>query len=241
MTARMLEVMLRRNIAGFCFALALWTCTLAAQTGAAPAAPGIWKVAPPPPASWKRDRLADLTARRHAAMDRIGDHGVLILNAAEPRNYANDVDWPFRQENDFFYLTGLTQPGATLVLVPGGGKIREMIFLPKPDPFRETWTGHMTTMAEAREISGIQDVFDQGEFNSLLFTLIPRARAALSVSGDPAGHGGRAGRGGAGPRGGDDTAPAAGGMHWRNEFQKPMAYADKQELELYMILPVRHK
>src|SRR6266496_2144895 len=95
---------------------------------------GIFNVAPPPPASWHRDRAADLSARRKALMDRIGPNGILILFAAEPRNYANDVDWPYRQENDFFYLTGLTQPGATLVLAPGTGKMREMVFVPRPVP-----------------------------------------------------------------------------------------------------------
>ena len=121
---------------------------------------GIWKVAPPPPASWQNGRLADLAARRKAVMDRIGSHAILILYAAEPRNYANDVDWPFRQENNFFYLTGLTQPGATLVLAPGAAKLREMVFIPRPVPSQETWTGHMITAAEATATSGIADVFE---------------------------------------------------------------------------------
>ena len=129
----------------------------ALATGVFAADTGIWKVAPPPPVSWQRDRVADLSARRKALMEQIGEHAVLVLYAAEPRNYANDVDWPFRQENDFFYLTGLTQPGATLVLAPGAGKMREMVFIPRPVPAQETWTGHMITAAEARETSGIQD------------------------------------------------------------------------------------
>src|SRR5262245_52858212 len=83
---------------------------------------GVWKVAPAAPASWQRDRISDLTARRRAVMDQVGERGIVILHAAEPRNYANDVEWPFRQENNFFYLTGLTQPGATLVLASGAGK-----------------------------------------------------------------------------------------------------------------------
>src|SRR5450631_3858149 len=118
-------------------------CSFSLAITAFAADSGIWKVAPPPPASWQRDRVADLSARRRALMDQLGDHAVLILYAAEARNYANDVDWPFRQENDFFYLTGLTQPGATLVLAPGAGKMREMVFIPRPNPARETWTGHM--------------------------------------------------------------------------------------------------
>src|SRR5689334_18211826 len=101
-------------------------CPLTFVITAFAADPGIWKIAPTPPASWQRDRVADLSARRKALMDQIGDRAILILYAAEPRNYANDVDWPYRQENDFFYLTGLTQPGATLVLAPGADKMREV-------------------------------------------------------------------------------------------------------------------
>lgn len=188
---------------------------------------GLWKVAPPPPASWQSDRVADLSARRRAVMDRLGAHGVLILYAAEPRNYANDVDWPFRQENNFFYLTGLTQPGATLVLVPGAEKLKELVFLPRPVPSRETWTGHMITAAEARETSGIQNVFDAGQFNPLVSALIPRVRGALSAGGPSAGRGSRGGRGGA------PESP------WGEEFSQITGYANSGDLQLYMMLPAR--
>jgi Xaa-Pro aminopeptidase len=224
--------MARRYFNAFICALAICVGAVIPRVAAADA--GRWKVAPPPPASWQRDRLADLSARRKAVMDQIGDHGVLILYAAEPRNYANDVDWPFRQENDFFYLTGLTQEGATLVLAPAAGKIREMVFLPKPDPSRETWTGHMLTPQEAREISGIQDIFDTGQLNTFLSTVIPRSRAVLFAPGNPAAGGGHGGHGAT-----DAAAPAGGGVNWSVEFQKPIEYAGKQELQLYMILPPR--
>jgi len=236
--------MTRRSVACYvCFTVVV-AGLLVLRAPAADA--GAWKVAPPPPVSWQRDRAMDLAARRKAVMDQVGERGVVILYAAEPRNYANDVDWPFRQENDFFYLTGLTQPGATLVLAPGAGKIREMVFLPKADSAQETWTGHMISPAEARQISGIPEVFDAAQLNSFLTALIPRARAALSAPGNPAsdgGHGGRGGRGGA-PAGpgtgpGGDTAQPSGEVNWSTEFEKPIEFARKQELQLYMILPAR--
>jgi Xaa-Pro aminopeptidase len=212
------------------FSKLLCSLTLAACACAADTA--VWKIAPPPPASWQRDRLADLAARRKAVMEQIGDHAVLILYAAEPRNYANDVDWPFRQENDFFYLTGLTQPGATLVLAPGAEKIREMVFLPRSNAAQETWTGHMITAAEARETSGVEDVFESGQFNGFFGALIPRSRAIL------AGAQGRGGRGG-GVLSGPDAAPPANTPDWATAFAKPIEYAGRQELQLYMILPAR--
>ena len=211
-------------------------CSLVLATGAFAVDTDIWKVAPPPPASWQRDRVADLSARRKALMDQIGDHAVLVLYAAEPRNYANDVDWPFRQENDFFYLTGLTQPGATLVLAPGAGRMREMVFIPRPVPAQETWTGHMIAAAEARETSGIQDVFEAGQFNAFFSTLVPRSRPVLgSMEGAGRGRGGvRSGPGGAG-----NATPPANTPDWASEFARPIANAVRQELQLYMVLPAR--
>jgi Xaa-Pro aminopeptidase len=208
------------------FALTLAVAAFAADTG-------IWKVAPPPPASWQNGRVADLTARRKAVLDQIGDHAMLILYAAEARNYANDIDWPYRQENDFFYLTGLTQPDATLVLIPAAGKMREIVFIPRANPARETWNGHMLTPAEVREISGIEDVYDSSQLNTFLTALVPRARSILT-SAEPAG-----GRGGRGGRGGADTAPAVDVPVWTKEFAKPIEYAAQQELQLYMVLPAR--
>src|ERR1035437_1586385 len=82
----------------------------------------VWKMAGPPPESWQRDRVPDLASRRKAVMGQLGDKGILILYAAEPRNYAGDVDWPYRQENDFYYLTAIPQTGGALVLIPGASK-----------------------------------------------------------------------------------------------------------------------
>src|SRR5262249_15483772 len=119
----------------------------------------LWKLAPPAPASVERDRVSDLTARRKAVMQQVGDKGILILYSAEPRNYAADVDWPYRQENNFFYLTGINQPGSTLVLIPGGNP-REILFMPPSNPSQEVWTGHILTPPEGRKITGIVDVWD---------------------------------------------------------------------------------
>jgi Xaa-Pro aminopeptidase len=165
-------------------AAVLFAAALAPQ---APAA-DIWKVAPPPPASWKADRLSDLAARRKAVAQQIGEKAILILYAAEPRNYAGDVDWPYRQENDFFYLTGISQEGGALVMMPGAGSIHEILFMPPSNPAQESWTGHILTAAEAREISGIETIWDARQLGSFLATLLPQARTAFA---EPAPGGGR--------------------------------------------------
>lgn len=145
-----------------------------------------WKVAPAPPVSWQRDRLADLAAHRKALLEQIGEKGIAILWAAEPRNYAADVDWPYRQENNFYYLTGLPQEGSALVLVPGA-KVKEILFVPPSIPAQEAWTGHILTHAEVREISGIQEIHDARQLNAFLRTLLPQAEPILTDKPAPAG------------------------------------------------------
>ena len=189
-----------------------------------------WKIAGPPPESEQRDRVLELSNRRKALMDELGPKAILILYAAEPRNYANDVDWPYRQENDFFYLTGITQEGSMLVLIPGAEKVREILFMPPSNPSQENWTGHILTPAEGTKISGIEQVWDARTFNSFLTTLIPQAKDALAA---PAG-----GRGGRGGRGGGQAPPAIPedvSREFTKEFAKTIAALSSGTAQLYML------
>jgi len=163
----------------------------------------IWKVAPPPPASWKQDRVADLQAHRKAVAEQIGPKSILILYAAEPRNYAGDVDWPYRQENDFYYLTGIPQEGCALVMIPGASKYREILFMPPSNPAQENWTGHILTADEGREISGIETIWDARRLGEFLSAIVPQAKAVFS----PPPREGRAGRGGGRGRGMSEAPP----------------------------------
>jgi len=186
----------------------------------------VWKVAPAPPESWQRDRVADLAGRRKAAMEQLGSKAILILHAAEPRNYAGDVDWPYRQENDFFYFTGISQEGSTLVLIPGADKVREILFMPPSNPAQENWTGHILTADEGRRISGIQDIWDARNFNSFLTTLIPQTKEIHAEPADRGG-GGRAGRG--------SPPPAPIPVELSSEFAKTIEAVGDKSAELYML------
>src|ERR1043166_3709482 len=86
-----------------------------------PVAPNI-RVTPAAPVFDDKDRLAELKHRRDRVGQSIGPQSFLILFSTEPRVYTNDVDYPYRQENNLYYLTNLKQKGATLVLLPGNTK-----------------------------------------------------------------------------------------------------------------------
>jgi len=113
---------------------------------------------PPAPHFTDAERQAQLHRRRAAVEAKMADNSLMVLLSAEPKIYTNDVDYPYRQENNLYYLTDLKQKGAVLVLSKKAGKVIEFVFIPKPDPENETWNGHMYTIAEAATISGIKDL-----------------------------------------------------------------------------------
>lgn len=115
-------------------AAALAASPAAAQPPAASAALR-WQIpAMEPPAAIGKDEYA---ARRHVLMDALGE-GVLLVPGAPPP--AADY-LPFYQAPAFRYLTGITEPGAALVMQWSDGQVRQWLFVQPSDPAREIWEG----------------------------------------------------------------------------------------------------
>ena len=134
------------------------------------ASPAI-RITPSAPVFDNTKRLEELAARRKHVAEAIGSKSILILFSAEPRVYANDVDYQFRQENNLYYLTNLNQRRATLVLRPGDASLPEILFLPRRDARAETWTGHMYSAQEAAQLSGVKEIWEANEFTAFIAAL----------------------------------------------------------------------
>lgn len=126
------------------------------------------KVAPPAPKFTDAERQTELTKRRNEVLAKMSPNSILILWSATPRNYAGDVDFMYRQENNHYYLTSLKQNGSTLVLVKNGTTTKEFLFLPKRNPQFETWNGKMYSNEEASRISGVKTIIDSTELQTFL-------------------------------------------------------------------------
>ncbi|MBU1013269.1 MAG: aminopeptidase P N-terminal domain-containing protein [Bacteroidetes bacterium] len=98
-------------------------------------------------------------------------NSVAIYNSNDEYNRNGDQNYPFRQNSDFFYLTGIEQEQSILILAPNHPdlKLREVLFLLEANEQLETWFGHKLTITEAQEISGIKTVM-----------LIPRLELVLN-------------------------------------------------------------
>ena len=129
-----------------------------------------------------------LAARRAALMDSIGV-GIAILRSGQLRSIERDhpQDSDYREDNDFFYLTGLESPGGWLVLMARDSAPDEAIlFLPTRNPAAERWTGRSgLPPSEATRLTGITDVRPAGsaedEIQSLVFGGTSPARSGSLV------------------------------------------------------------
>lgn len=128
-------------------------------------------ITPPAPKISVEERHAELAKRRAAVAAKMDDKSVLVMFSAESKLYTNDVDYVFRQENNLYYLTGMKQIGATLVITKDGGKVTETLFIPKRNPLRESWEGRMYSNEDATRISGVETIADAADRDKYLDAL----------------------------------------------------------------------
>lgn len=136
---------------------------LSAAVFSQPSAGPAIRVTPQAPRFTDAERQAELAKRRAAVAAKMEDNSVLVLLSAEPKIYSNSVDYVFRQENNFVYLTGLKQKGAVFVMTKSGDAVSEYLFLPRRNPVSETWDGNMYSDDEARNISGLKTIIPTTE------------------------------------------------------------------------------
>ena len=93
---------------------------------------------------------------------------VFTANEAMPRN--GDQFFPFRQQSDFFYLTGINEENAFLIIAPDypDESLREVLFIEPYDEVKATWQGEMLDAQHATELSGIKTVKGSDTFYSVL-------------------------------------------------------------------------
>ncbi|HTR04666.1 MAG TPA: aminopeptidase P N-terminal domain-containing protein [Thermoanaerobaculia bacterium] len=113
----------------------------------------------PDPAAFK--------ARREKFMSMMAPKSIAVLRTAPTRVMTNDVHYPYRQDNDFYYLTGITEDDVTAVLRPDApdGK-KYVLFLRPRDLKREAWAGARVGPDEALAAYGADAAFPLKDFDS---------------------------------------------------------------------------
>lgn len=101
-------------------------------------------------------------------------NSIAIFNANDEYNRSGDQSFTFKQNADFFYLSGIDQEQSILLLYPDcpNPLYREVLFLRQTNEHIAIWEGHKYTKEEARQASGIQNVYWLSDFNNILHSII---------------------------------------------------------------------
>ncbi len=138
--------------------------------------------------TWALDRQpnSDYRMRRQALASKTGG-GAVLLFASDEAEGPNDL-YGYRPDDSFFYLSGWSEPGAALLIMPGttgagsaDHAYTEILFLPNHNPSQEKWTGPKlgADNPDAGKITGFDHVEVLDSLRSELFRLLPVGRVSV--------------------------------------------------------------
>ena len=110
----------------------------------------------------------EVYARRRAELMQLMGKDIAIVPTSPIRNRNNDVDYAFRPDSDFYYLTGFNEPEAVAVLCPGRENGEFIIFCREKDPEKEIWDGRRYGLEGAIEYFGADDAFPFTDMGDIL-------------------------------------------------------------------------
>lgn len=129
----------------------------------------------------ERQNGADYRARR-VALAKLMEGGSLVLFAGTEAEGPNDL-YGFRQNDNFYYLTGWSEPGAALLISPASDShaYTEVLFLPEHNLTQEKWTGPKLgpENPDAPRLTGFDQVQALDKMHEALVKVLPQPRATV--------------------------------------------------------------
>lgn len=127
----------------------------------------------------------EFARRRRELMAIMAANSIAVVPAAPERVRSRDTLYPYRQDSDFYYLSGFEEPEAVLVLVPGRKQGQFIVFCRERDRAREIWDGFRQGPDGVCENYGADDAFPIGDIDEILPGLLEgRDRVYYAVGKD---------------------------------------------------------
>ncbi|MEP6547423.1 MAG: aminopeptidase P N-terminal domain-containing protein [Gammaproteobacteria bacterium] len=110
----------------------------------------------------------EFARRRRQFMRMIGKDAIAILPAAPVCHRNGDIEYAYRQDSHFHYLSGFPEPDSVVVLVPGRPQAEYLLFVREHDAAREAWDGARSGTEGAVERYGADDAFPITDIDEIL-------------------------------------------------------------------------
>ena len=107
--------------------------------------------------------------RRNNLKDLIPENSVLLIPGADTQYRNADSSFPFRQDSNFYYMSGFCEPASLMAIVNNKDGINSIVFVPPKDKLKEIWDGY-----RAGPIGAVEDfLFDKAFDNTHIDTMLP--------------------------------------------------------------------
>jgi Xaa-Pro aminopeptidase len=110
----------------------------------------------------------EFAKRRQRLMDIMGPDSIAILPNAKVATRNRDVDYPFRSESNFHYLSGFDEPESLVVIVPGRPHGEYILFCRERNLEKEIWDGYRAGQEGAVNAFGADDSYPFSDLNEIL-------------------------------------------------------------------------
>ncbi|WP_428353283.1 aminopeptidase P N-terminal domain-containing protein [Methyloprofundus sp.] len=111
---------------------------------------------------------SEFNKRRELLMSQVGKDNIAIIASADTRTRNRDVDYPFRQDSDFYYLTGFNEADALAVFIPGREQGEYILFCQEFDEKKALWEGAHAGLEGATQEYGADDSFPIDDLSDIL-------------------------------------------------------------------------
>ncbi len=112
--------------------------------------------------------IKEYKRRRKRLMDMMGEGSIAIMPTSPVRMRNRDVEFPFRADSDFYYISGFSEPEAVAVLIPDRPQGEYVMFCRERDPKMEVWNGPRAGLDGVCEIYGADDAFPIDDLDEIL-------------------------------------------------------------------------
>ncbi|MEM7253863.1 MAG: aminopeptidase P N-terminal domain-containing protein [Pseudomonadota bacterium] len=110
----------------------------------------------------------EFARRRERLVEALDERSIVIVPSA-PRSVRNrDIEYPYRPDSDFYYLTGFSEPDAVAVLVPGRPLGEFLLFCRERDAITDQWDGAVVGLDGASSHYRADDAFPIGDLDDIL-------------------------------------------------------------------------
>ncbi|MEE9344938.1 MAG: aminopeptidase P N-terminal domain-containing protein, partial [Methylococcales bacterium] len=111
---------------------------------------------------------AEFKSRREELKNVVGAGNIAIIPSAAQAIRNNDAEYRYRQDSDFYYLTGLEEPESLAVFIPGREQGEYILFCREFDETRAVWTGEHAGLDGACRDFGADDAFPIDDLDDIL-------------------------------------------------------------------------